>query len=161
MRKKTTVERGIFKQKIHAALYKSDKIKRLLLGDTSGESASQVMKDFKKYVKSHLFVEDTIKDTGTYIFYDVIMPNLRSQIKDCQVIMYLICHRDMIDSGYTEEGCYGNQVDVLSQLVEETLLDEETVNDFGIGELTLDGIDIYNATRFYGCIMTFFVPNFR
>lgn len=161
MRKKTTIERGIFKRKIHEALYNSEKIKKLLLGDIENKPARQVMTEFKKCVKSHLFVEDTVTDTDTYIFYDIVLPRLHTQIKDCKIIMYLICHRDMIDDGYTEEGYYGNRADILTQLVEDTMLDEDVVKYFGIGELTLDSMDIYNGTRFYGYIMTFSVPNFR
>ena len=160
-RKKTTEERGLFKREIHAALYKNEKIRKLLLGDTKGKKAVDVMADFKKHVKSHLFIDDTITDADMFIYYDVIMPNLRSNIKDCKVTMYLICHRDILDDGYTMDGYVGDRVDILSQLVEETLLDKSVVNNFGIGELTLDSIYVYNATRFYGCIMNFVVPNFR
>jgi hypothetical protein len=46
-------------------------------------------------------------------------------------------------------------------MIEETLLDPEVRNKFGIGEMNLDSVIIYNATRFYGRILTFSVPNFR
>lgn len=160
-RKKTTEERGLFKREIHAALYKNEKIRDMLLGDTNGKKPVEIMTDFKKHVKSHLFIEDTLIEAKMFIYYDVIMPDLRSNIKDCKVIMYLICHRDYLDDGYAIDGYVGDRVDILSQLVEETLLDKSVVNNFGIGELTLDSINIYNATRFYGCILNFVVPNFR
>ena len=160
-RKKTTEERGLFKREIHAALYKNEKIRDMLLGDTNGKKPVEIMTDFKKHVKSHLFIEDTLIEAKMFIYYDVIMPDLRSNIKDCKVIMYLICHRDYLDDGYAIDGYVGDRVDILSQLVEETLLDKSVVNNFGIGELTLDSINIYNATRFYGCILDFVVPNFR
>lgn len=160
-RKKTTKERGLFKREIHAALYKNEKIRDMLLEDTSGKKPVEIMADFKKHVKSHLFLEDTLIEAKMFIYYDVIMPDLRSNIKDCKVIMYLICHRDYLDDGYAIDGYVGDRVDILSQLVEETLLDKSVVNNFGIGELTLDSINIYNATRFYGCILNFVVPNFR
>lgn len=160
-RKKTTEERGLFKREIHAALYKNEKIRDILLGDTSEKKPVEIMTDFKKHVKSHLFIEETLIEAKMFIYYDVIMPDLRSNIKDCKVIMYLICHRDYLDDGYAIDGYVGDRVDILSQLVEETLLDKSIVNNFGIGELTLDSINIYNATRFYGCILNFVVPNFR
>lgn len=162
-KRKTTAERGKFKNEIHAALYKSKDIRNLLLGDTSGKSAVQIQKDFKNHVKSHLFIEDTVVDADTFIYYDVIMPRIHSNTKDCKVVMYLISHRDIVD--YTDdcpvEGYFGNRTDILSQMVEDALLDEEVINNFGIGELTLDSISIYNATRFYGCIMEYSVPSFR
>lgn len=160
-RKKSTFERGKFKKEIHSALYKSADIRELLLGDTSGMSTVQTMEAFKKHVKSHLFIDDTITEAASFIFYDIVMPDLRAQTKHCQVIMYLICHRSILDD-YEKEGYVGNRADILSQMVEDALInDEDVVNKFGIGELQLADVGFYNATRFYGCIMTFEVPSFR
>lgn len=160
-RKKTTAERGKFKQEITSALYKSADIRDLLLGDTSGMSTSDKQKLFRKHVKSHLFIDDTIEETDSFIFYDVRLPDLAAQIKDCQVILYAICHRDILDD-YVKEGYFGNRADILSQMIEDCLInDEEVANSFGIGKLSLDSVDLYNATRFYGVVMIFNVPNFR
>lgn len=161
MKRRSTVERGIFKEKINEALYYNDNIKKLLIGDTSKMSSTQMMSEFKKHVKSHLFLEDTVTEADMYIYYDVVMPNLHPQIEDCRITMYLICHRDMVDEDCNFEGYRGNRPDVLMQLVEEALLSEDTIRTFGIGELNLDSIGIYNGTRFYGYIMTFSVPSFR
>ena len=159
--KKSTAERGKFKQEIHAALYKSDGIKDLLLGDISEMSTGDKQKSFKEHVKSHLFIDDTIEETESFIFYDVRLPDLSENIKDCQVVMYAICHRDILDN-YVKDGYYGNRADILSQMIEDCLInDEEVVNSFGIGKLSLDSVDIYNSKRFYGCIMIFNVPDFR
>nr|DAH47162.1 MAG TPA: hypothetical protein [Caudoviricetes sp.] len=158
---KTTAERGRFKQEIHAALYKSKDIKELLLGNIFTLNASKIKEEFREHVKSHLFIDDTITETSSFIYYDIRMPRLEPNIKYCQVILYAICHRDILDN-YEKEGYYGNRADILSQMVENCLInDKEIKNSFGIGELSLDSVDIYNATRFYGCVMTFNVPNFR
>ena len=160
-RKITTAERGKFKQEITSALYKSVDIRDLLLGDTSGMSTSDKQKSFRKHVKSHLFIDDTIEETDSFIFYDVRLPDLAVQIKDCQVILYAICHRDILDD-YVKEGYFGNRADILSQMIEDCLInDEEVANSFGIGKLSLDSVDLYNATRFYGVVMIFNVPDFR
>lgn len=160
-RKKSTAERGKFKQEITSALYKSADIRDLLLGDTSGMSTSDKQKSFRKHVKSHLFIDDTIEETDSFIFYDVRLPDLAAQIKDCQVVLYAICHRDILDD-YVKEGYFGNRVDILSQMIEDCLInDEEVANSFGIGKLSLDSVDLYNATRFYGVVMIFNVPDFR
>lgn len=160
-REKTTAERGKFKEEIHSALYKSQDIKDLLLGDLGGMSTSKIQTDFKNHVKSHLFIDDTIEDTDSFIFYDVRIPFLHSNTKECQIILYAICHRDILDD-YYREGYYGNRADILSQMIENCLInDEDTANSFGIGKLSLDSVDIYSSTKFYGCIMTFSVPNFR
>lgn len=159
--RKSTGERGRFKQEIHAALYKSKDIRELLLGDISTQSASKVKAGFRDHVKSHLFIDDTIKETSSFIYYDVRMPYLHSTTKECQIVLYAICHRDILDD-YEKEGYFGNRADILSQMIEDCLInDKDVANSFGIGELSLDSVDIYNATRFYGCIMTFNVPNFR
>lgn len=160
---KSTVDRGKFKNEIHTALYKSENIKNLLLGDTSGKSANDIRKLFREHVKSHLFVDDTILATESFIFYDVILPTLKSQIKECRVILYAICHRDILDDeNYYVEGYCGNRADILTQMIEDCLInDEETANSFGIGKLSLDSVDIFNDKKFYGYMMVFDVPNFR
>lgn len=160
-RKKTTAERGKFKSAISSALYKNEDIRELLLGDTSGMNSANLRSAFKEHVKSHLFIDDTITDAESFIFYDVRIPFMRAQTKTCQVIMYVMCHRDILET-YTKDGYYGDRADILAQMVEDTLINDiDVVNSFGIGQLSLDSVDIYNSARFYGCIMTFSVPNFR
>lgn len=158
---KTTAERGRFKEIIHAALFKNKDIRDLLLGDTSELSKAELMSKFKDHVKSHLFVDDVIQETDTFIFYDVSLPILHTNIKTCKILMYLICHRDILEN-YNAEGYYGNRADILSQMVEDVMINnDEVARDFGIGKLMLESVEIYNSTKFYGCVMTFDVPNFR
>lgn len=160
MRKLTTIERGKYKIRIIKALLESENIKDLILGDTSNMKKSDVIKNFKDHVHSHLFIDDTIKDTSTYIFFDIMMPSMRPQVKDIKILIYGICHRDILED-YEKEGYYGNRADILSEMIEEILIDEKIVKEFGIGDLELDNVDIYNSTSFYGCIMQFGVHNFR
>ena len=157
----TTKELGIYKNEISTALYKNENIREILLGDTSKMAPREMMEEFKKHVKSHLFIDETITDADSFIYYDIIVPSLQSNIKQCKVIIYAICHRDIIDDSYIKDGYYGNRADIIEQMIEESLLDEDVVNNFGIGELKLDSIGIYNSTRFYGRIMEYVVPNFR
>lgn len=161
MKSKTIAEKGRFKKEISTALYKNKDIRELLLGDTSKMSATELRKAFKDHVKSHLFIDDTITETSSFIFYDVIFPSLQPNIKECRVVMYAIVHRDILEN-YYKEGYDGDRADILSQMIEETLInDEKIANNFGIGKLNLDSVNIYNSTKFYGCIMNFNVPNFR
>lgn len=157
----TTAELGMYKEKISKALFQNAEIRELILGDTSGMNAAALRKAFKEHVKSHLFIDDTITETTTYIFYDVFCPSLRTNTKQCKIVMYIICHRDILDN-YIKDGYYGNRADILTQMVENTLVnDEKIANEFGIGKLTLDSIDIYNSSRLYGRSLTFSVPNYR
>ena len=160
MRKLTTKELGSYKIRILNALLKSDNIKDLILGDTSDLKPKEIINEFKEHVNSHLFIDDTIKDTSTYVFFDVILPRMRPQVKNVQVLMYAICHRDILEN-YSKEEYYGNRADILAEMIEETLLDESIVKEFGIGDLELDNVDIYNTTTFYGRILAFSVNNFR
>ena len=157
-RKKTTIELGKFKTRINNALLKDENIQEILTG-TTGNSREQFEKT-KKQIHSHLFIDDTIKDTGTYIFYEVFMPELRSQIKNIRVVMYAICHRDILEN-YSKEGFWGNRTDILAEMIEDAMLNPSVLREFGIGELVLGNIDIYNSTEFYGRILVFTVPNFR
>jgi len=160
-RTKTTAERGKFKKEIHAALYKNENLRELILGDTSSMSSKELRTAFKEHVKSHLFIDDTIEETTTYIFYDIAFPFLHTNTKTCQVVMYAICHRDILED-YSKEGYYGDRADILAQMIEDSLInDEEVANSFGIGKLVLDSVGIYNANKFYGSILTFEVPSFR
>ena len=158
---KTIAERGKFKTEISTALYKNQNIRDLILGNTDGMSSRQIQIAFKDHVKSHLFIDDTITDATSYIFYDVRLPFMHSTTKSCQVVMYAICHRDILET-YSKDGYYGDRADILAQMIEDTLInDEDVANSFGIGKLNLDSVDIYNATRFYGRILTFKTKDFR
>lgn len=158
---KTTVERAKFKAEIHKALFNSADVRDLLLGDTSDKKQQEIREAFQKHVYSHLFVDETIEDADTFIFYDVIFPKIYANIKTCEVHMYLICHRSILDN-YAREGYYGDRIDVLTQMVENALINDPTaVKKFGIGDLTLSALMVYNTTRFYGVHLTFDVPNFR
>lgn len=160
MRTKTIIERGTYKQKINAALFNSIGIRDLLIGDTTGMSKSEIREKFKKHVFSHLFIDDTIEETDSFIFYDIQIPRASDTIKIVKLYLYAICHRDILDN-YEYQGYAGNRADILAEMVSDALLNEEVVRSFGIGKLQLDSIDIYNSKRFYGCILEFDVPNFR
>lgn len=161
VKKNQAEERGKFKQKICDALYKSDEIKDLLLDSASDSSLSDKEALFKNHIKSHLFTDDTIEETDSFIFYDVRLPDLSENIKNFQVVIHAVCHRDILDN-YTKEGYFGNRADILSQMIEDCLIhDEKTANSFGIGKLSLDSVDFYNSKKFYGIVMMLHVPSFR
>lgn len=158
---RTTKERGAYKEKIKQALFSSNNISEILLGDTSAMTTGNKAKVFNEFVKSHLFIDGTLDREGTYIFFDVLTRSVSAQIKSCTVVLYAICHRDILDDYYKEE-YYGNRADVLSQMVEDCLVcDEKVASSFGIGKITLDSIDIYNSHDYYGYIMTFSAPDFK
>ena len=160
-REKEIFELGKFKSKIHTALYKSDDIKELLLGDVSKKNPTELRKLFKEHVKSHLFVDEVITGTDSFIFYDVTLPYLKETTKTCQVQLYAVCHRDILDN-FSKEGFYGNRADILSEMVEKTLLcNEEVSKSFGIGNIELNHIGVYNGKNLYGRVLQFSVPNFR
>ena len=159
--KKDTFERGDYKERIHSALYKSPDIRELLLGDTRGMKPSQIMAEFREHVKSHLFVDDTILETGSYIYYDIVMPELHTNTKICRVTLFAICHRDILDN-YAKDGYKGNRADILSEMIEDVLINGSEVNrEFGIGPFNLMSVFPYNSRQLYGVNMVFEVPNFR
>lgn len=154
-------ELGTYKENITSALFQSKDICDLLIGNTEGMSGKELRDAFKKHVKSHLFIDDTITEATSFIFYDVRFAYMHTNVKTCEVIMYLICHRDILDN-YYKEGYHGNMADILAQMIEDSLINDASVaKNFGIGNLTLDSVDIYNSNRFYGRILTFTVPDFR
>ena len=66
---KATAERGKFKQEIHAALYNCEELRNLIVGDTTNMTKSEIRKEFKDRVKSHLFIDDTIEATESCFFF--------------------------------------------------------------------------------------------
>lgn len=159
---KAGVTSANIKQEINTALFNNEDLRKMVLEQTNaGDTPREQKKAFKKRVFSHLFIDETIEETGTYIFYDVVFPSLRPEIKTCQVWMYLICHRSLIDD-YESDKYYGNRIDALTQMVEDSLLsDDEVALNFGIGRLSLDSTEIYNSMRMYGHSLVFSVPDFR
>lgn len=107
-------ELGTYKENITAALLQSQDIRELLIGDTTGMSSKELRDEFKKHVKSHLFIDDTITEATSFIFYDVHFTYMHTNTKTCEVIMYIISHRDILDN-YYKEGYHGNMADILAQ----------------------------------------------
>lgn len=153
--------RGLYKQKIKSMLYKSDNLLNLLIGDCSELSNAEKIKKFNENVKSHLFIDDTLTEKETLIFFDVVNRSTNSQTKDLRIVLYAICHRDLLDEPHKLQDYYGNRADVLSELIEETLLNKDNANQFGIGKLKLDTVDIYNSETYYGTEMIFSATDFR
>lgn len=158
---KTTKDKAIIKEKIKQRLFMDSKIQKIMLNDSNMTSKESKLKAFNDVVKSHLFIDDTLVNEGTYIFFDTLIHRMSSSIKNLKVVMYIVSHRNILDD-IKEEGYHGNRADILSQMVEDALINDKGVaKSFGIGDLNLDSIDIYNAKNHYGYIMTFSVPNFR
>ena len=74
--------------------------------------------------------------------------------------MYLICHRDLLDD-FKLDDYFGNRTDILAQVVEECLLNSKNSNQFGIGDLLLSSVDIYNSSDYCGVQMIFDAECFR
>jgi len=155
---KTLKQRGIIKKNIKNMLFQSENIKSLLIGECHDKKTIDL---FNQKVKSHLFIDDTLTDKETLIFFDVVCPRLTQHIKECRIILYGICHRDLLDVSLPINDYFGNRADVLANLIEECLLDKSNAKQFGIGELSLDSVDIYNSTNYYGVQMIFSVNDFR
>lgn len=157
---KSIKERGLFKQNIKNMLFSSNYVMKVLIDDYEKLTAKKKREKFLERVKSHLFIDDTLTEKGTYIFFDIVVQNIVSQIKDCKIVMYLVCHRDLLDD-FEMEGYYGNRADVLSQTVEGALLNTKNAKQFGIGDLLIYSIDIYNSSNYYGVQMIFDTECFK
>ena len=153
-------ERGLFKDKIKNMLFLSSNVMKVLFEDYGNMTVKQKREKFFKQVKSHLFIDDTLTEKSTYIFFDIVVQNIASQTKECKIVMYLVCHRDLLDD-FELEGYYGNRADILSQAVEEALLNTENAKQFGIGDLLLSSVDVYNSKDYYGVQMIFDTKCFR
>ena len=116
--------------------------------------------DFKSLISAELDlskVEQQIRELNekyksTYIFYEVVSPEIGAQLKEARLVLYAICHCDLLDKDIPKvEGDYiGNRADVLSQIVEDTLENDTELNKFGIGKFDLESIEVYNSASYYG-----------
>ena len=162
----TTKEMGEWKIKIGNALMHSDDLMGLLTGkNVSTFTKVQRATEFKKYVSSHLFINDdalgsVLDFKDSRIFFDISIVSTHPQTKTCSIMIVALCHRDILDT-YDGNEYLGNRADVMAQMIEEALLDEKIVKNFGIGDLSLDSVEPYNSTTMYGRILMFSVPNFR
>jgi len=162
---KTLLERGIFKQTISSSLFKNQDLLHVICDGNIPESQKEKIEIFKDQVKSHIFIDDTVDEQKTFIFYDVdIQEEYGSDtIKNCTVTMYAITHKDMIDNYNVKENSkyVGNRIDILLEIINDILInDKDIANKFGIGELRLASTEVVNLSRFYGSIIKFKVPNF-
>lgn len=154
-------QKGEYKSKIFTSLYKSTDLKKVLLDNYELDEKTKCTKDFKEHCKSHLFVDGTLSDCGSYIFFDVVIPNMRTQTKTVQILMYVVAHRDILDEAVALDGVTGNRADVLAMLVEDALTNPETAKQFGIGDLTCEEALIYNGKDYYGTQLTFTAVDFK
>ena len=150
-------DRGQFKSNVKNCLYKNENLRQFLF---DGENTNITPRLFSERVKSHLFVDEILTEKKSYIFFDVVCPQFSTHIKEMKIFMYVICHRAILDDYTQREGYYGNRADVLSQAVEEALI-TDSAKEFGIGDLQLEGVDLYNGKDYYGTSMVFDVPAFR
>ena len=154
-------QKGEYKSKIFTSLYKSRYLLRVLLNDYSIDEHTNCAKDFKEHVKSHLFVDGTVYDCASYVFFDVVIPNMRSQTKTLQIIMYVVCHRDILDEPTQIEGVSGNKADVMAMLVDDALSNKEVRKEFGIGDLTLEESIVYSGKDYYGTQLIYTAVDFK
>lgn len=153
-------ERGLYKSNIKKTLFKNDDVMSILFDDFADMDVAQRKASFDEHCKSHLFIDDTLSDKGVYIFFDCDYPQIYAQTKKCRIILYAIVHRDLLDD-YRKENYFGNRADCLSQAIESALLNPVAAKEFGIGDLSLESIDIYNSKEYYGSIMLFETDCFR
>lgn len=107
---------------------------KVLIDNYENLTAKQKREVFLERIKSHLNIDDTLTEKGTYIFFDIVIPNIEYQTKECKVIMYLVCHRDLLDD-FEMEGYYGNRADALSKAVEKIFINEENAKQYRYLEL--------------------------
>lgn len=152
---------GDYKSRIISSLYKSVDLKKVLLDNYELDAKTKCTKEFKEHVKSHMFVDGTVTDTASYIFFDVVIPNMRTTTKEVQIIMYVVAHREILDEPVELENVTGNRADILSMLVEDALADKEVASQFGIGDLTCEEALIYNGKDVYGRQLIFSSVDFK
>ena len=101
-------DRGQFKSNVKKCLYKNENLRQFLF---DGENTNITPRLFSERVKSHLFVDEILTEKKSYIFFDVVCPQFSTHIKEMKIVMYVICHRAILDDYTQREGYYGNRAD--------------------------------------------------
>lgn len=157
-----TKERGHFKSLVKKALFLNNDVTNILFGEEfSNKSKAEQKRLFDDKVKSHLFLDEIIEGKDSYIFFDVIAPEVHKNTKRLMIILYAISHREILDDFTYGDDFYGNKSDMLGQAVEEALLDSSNSKEFGIGDLNLLQVDLFNSKDFYGVKMVFDAVTFN
>lgn len=161
-KKKTLKERGEFKATIYNILIKDPRIQKIVLNDLYDSlNEKERIKKMRDFVFTHLFVNDTIKEVGTFIYFDIYFPRMRDQIKTCKITMYAMTHRDLLDT-YHDPDMIGNRADCLAEYIEDVLVnDPENKYEFGIGTIVLESALYVNTANLYGTEFLFDVRTFR
>jgi len=154
-------ELGSYKQKIISLLYDSELIKHSLLGNLYiGKTDEQVESMLASQIFNRLYIDGFVSEPKCYIFVETIIPRLHTNVKDCKVMIQVLCHKQIMN--YSKSGYIGTRVDIVCEQIEEILIQNKiNANKFGIGEIVLTGVDVMGDVNYYGRKLELTVPNFR
>jgi len=154
---------GHYKNIINKALYADDNLRVALLGKnykTELTTESAVIKSLHEHIKSHLFIDEPILKTFSYVMYDVVIPTSYDKIQTMQLVVYVFCDKDCIDN-LNVKNYEGNRNDIICEIVDGILTRNDLRRTYGIGNLELSKLDLFERQQTVaGKILTYAVPNF-
>lgn len=165
-------ELGQYKNHLYSIFVNDENTRRLLLGENYAGNISDLddadlSAALEKQVLPHLYMEQTVSDVNSYLFFETYISSANSNIKNMKIVVQAVCHKDITAYPEKSEGYYGLRYDVLSQYVEELLcptgkeLKRQRMKQFGIGGLELQNVDLFSKDYYIGHTLTFQVPTFR
>jgi len=158
---------GEYKNRFASILVNNDKICRLLLGENYETEIDDLDTELDKYIKQHLYIEDTITETKSYILFESNPSPTSPTLKNMNIIVQVICHKDIVRYKEKPKGYSGLRYDVLTRYIEEAICpkDETSKNaiikKFGIGGFEIKSPGLFNQNNFVGRTFILSVPEFR
>ncbi len=160
-------ELGKYKDYLYSIFTGNDKICGLLLGKNYQINFDNIDLELKKYILPHLYIESTVTETQSYIFFEIHMPRASPSIKTMKIEIQALCHKNIAEYHNKPKGYYGLRYDILSQYIEELMCPKDKqliiqrIKQFGIGRFELISVDLFMSNNFVGHNLTFTVPAFR
>lgn len=154
-------ELGKYKLTFLSLLKNSDTICKLILGQDYEDADYDLDTELEKYLIPHLYVPETIKETQSYVLFDVGMYRGGSTIKTMRLTVQAFCHKMIIPYKEKPKGYYGYRYDVLAQCIEELLFNNDNGRKFGIGIPELVSVNSFLLNDYVGHVLTFDIKEFR
>lgn len=160
-------ELGDYKNRLHSIFVNDDEICRLLLGEDYENADYDLDNELDKYIIPHLYVNETITETKSYILYETNLLNVGSSIKEMGVIIQVVCHKNIVKYPEKPQNYPGLRYDVLAEYIEELLCPtssqdkERVIKKFGIGSFEMRPPELFLTDKYIGRILTFTTPDFR
>ncbi len=137
---------------------------RKIVSDSGLVAADPDIDDEKLVYKNiwpYLYIDDTQTEAQSYICVESALSGMGSRtIKNIELTIWVQCHRDIME--YTHKGYLGTRIDILTDMVEQTLREHISNKRVGIGHFEIRSArHFFPHNKYYGRELILTVPEFN